>query len=293
LPGDGIRRLETELAGNEPVQLLDLRVIAVEQREERGLRAGRSLHAAELELTQTILELGQIKHQIVAPQRGPFADGRRLRRLQMREAQARQITILDGKPRQMVDDGRQLADEQFQPLPHQQQVGVVGDVATGGAEVNDRPGGRANVAVGMHVGNHIVPEPLLIRGRGGEVDVIDMGPEFGDLRGGDFESQLALGFGQRDPQFPPGAVPDLRRPEPAHVARGVAGYQGVVVEIVGQGQSSGRPCGRCLQQDRETGLYEMTVCGQCFADAGILHDDEGHAIGERPVLVAPFGIQFQ
>ena len=64
---------------------------------------------------------------------------------------------------------------------HQDQVGVVGDVAARGAQVNDRPGSGAQVAVGVHVGHHVVPQLLLVSGGGGEIDVVDVGRQFGDL----------------------------------------------------------------------------------------------------------------
>ena len=50
-----------------------------------------------LQRREAMLDLGQIEHQVVGPQAGPLADGRRLGRLQVREAQARQVAILLGE----------------------------------------------------------------------------------------------------------------------------------------------------------------------------------------------------
>ena len=127
--------------------------------------------------------------------------------------------------------------EHLQSLAQQQQIGVVGHVATRGAEVDDRPGLGAQVAVGMDVGHHVVPQlPLVTRGRR-EVDVVHVGLELVDLLPGDRQAQFGLGLGQRHPQPPPGAELPLRTPQRAHLRRGIAGDQRIVVlvGVVGHG----------------------------------------------------------
>ena len=42
-------------------------------------------------------------------------------------------------------------------------------------------GGGALVAVGVDVGHHVVPQLALVLFGGVEVDVVDVGPQFGDL----------------------------------------------------------------------------------------------------------------
>ena len=39
----------------------------------------------------------------------------------------------------------------------------------------------ADVAVGVHVGHHVVPQLPLVGRRGREVDVVDVGLQLGDL----------------------------------------------------------------------------------------------------------------
>ena len=63
-----------------------------------------------------------------------------------------------------------------EPLADQDQVGVVGDVAARRAEVDDLPGRRGDVAVGVDVGHDVVAEPLLVGPGGVEVDVVDLRP---------------------------------------------------------------------------------------------------------------------
>ena len=45
LPGNGIAGIELKRGGDAAVEFVDLGVVAVEKREEAGLRAGRSFHA--------------------------------------------------------------------------------------------------------------------------------------------------------------------------------------------------------------------------------------------------------
>ena len=52
------------------------------------------------------------------------------------------------------------------------------------------------IAVGMHMGHHIVSQLPLITVGGGEVDVVDILAELLDLRGGYFEAKLGLGLRQ-------------------------------------------------------------------------------------------------
>jgi hypothetical protein len=108
-------------------------VVAVEQGHEAGLGSRRALHAAGLELFQAMFRLVQVQRQVVGPQASSFADRGGLGGLQMGEPQASQVAVLDGKLRQRVDHARQPAANQLQRLAKQDQVGVVGDVATGGA----------------------------------------------------------------------------------------------------------------------------------------------------------------
>ena len=89
LAGDRVDVVEAHLAGDQPVELADLVVVAAEQGEEAGLRAGRALGAAEAQGRQAVLDLVQVEQEIVAPQAGPLADGGQLGRLEVREAQRR------------------------------------------------------------------------------------------------------------------------------------------------------------------------------------------------------------
>ena len=107
--------------------------------------------------------------------------------------------------------------------------------------MDDRPGVGAEVAVSVDVGHHVVPQLSLVTFGGLEVDVVDVGPELFDLLRRDRQPQFRLGLGQCDPKPPPGAELPLRTPQRAHLGRGVAGNQRIVVliRIVGHGLAYG------------------------------------------------------
>ena len=47
------------------------------------------------------------------------------------------------------------------------------------------------------------------------------------------------------------------------------------------------------QQRDEASLFEMMVSSQCISNAMLLHDDEGNAIGQRPLLVGASIVEFE
>ena len=190
--------LEPVHGRDELIQLLDLAVVAVEQREEAGLRAGRALDAQEAQVTprhaptahgrivrtpreckcmracrtracawmQTdaprALEVLEVHEQVLNPHARALANGRQLRRLVVGEAEGRQGLVRLGEPLEAVDDTRELGQEDVQAVAHDDDVRVVADVAGRGAEVDDGRGERAAHAVGVHVCHDVVPPLLLL-----------------------------------------------------------------------------------------------------------------------------------
>src|SRR6185295_323844 len=86
LTGDGNGGGETDRGADFPFELADLLVIAVEQLEKARLRAGGSLDAATGERCNAMIEVPNVEHQILHPERRALPDGRRLRWLKMRGA---------------------------------------------------------------------------------------------------------------------------------------------------------------------------------------------------------------
>ena len=84
-----------------------------------------------------MLDFIEIEDEVIAPQAGALADGGQLGRLEVGVAKRRQVAVAVGEARQGVDDADQPIAQHRQPLAHQEQIGVVGHIAAGGAKVND------------------------------------------------------------------------------------------------------------------------------------------------------------
>ena len=128
--------------------------------------------------------------------------------------------------------GHQPIADQRETFAHQQQVGVVGHVTAGGAEMDDRTSVWAAIAERMHVGHDIVPQFAFVALGGRKVDVIDRGPHLRNLRLTDIEPQFRFGLGQRYPQSAPSTELALIAPEFRHGGGGIAGDQRVFVAVV-------------------------------------------------------------
>src|SRR5207244_4734712 len=156
LSGHGVDRLEAHLAGDQAVQLADLGVVAGEQGQEARLRAGRALDPAKTQVLQPRLDFVEVEDEVVTPQAGAFSDGRELGRLEVRVAERRFRPPGFGEAGQGVDHADELVAEYPQPVAHQDQVGVVGGVTTGGAKVNDVPAERGDLGERVDVGHDVV-----------------------------------------------------------------------------------------------------------------------------------------
>ena len=124
--------------------------------------APRNLRPASLPL-----DLLEVENQLVAPERSSLAYRDQLGRLKVGVAQAGQVLPLLGKGGQRVDRGDGLVADELERFAHQNQVGVVGDVAARGTQVDDRPSDRGRVAQGVDVRHDVVPEPLFVGVCGG------------------------------------------------------------------------------------------------------------------------------
>jgi len=231
LAGHGADLLEAERGRHFLVELLDLSVPAAEESQVRGLRAGRALDAAKRQRADAVLDLVQVQRELLAPQRGPLADRGELGRLVVREAQRRHRAVLLGEAGQQMDHGGQLARDQFQRVPHDDQLGVVAHVTTRGAEVDDRSGLGGRVAERVDVGHHVVAELLLVPRRLAEVDVVQVPRHLVDLALLDVQTQLLLRLGQFQPEPPPRAEFLLRTEKLGHLSRSVSLHQRARVHI--------------------------------------------------------------
>ena len=72
-------------------------MIALEQLEKARLGSGRSLHAAKRQSPEPIVDVFDVEHQILHPERCSLADRRELRGLEVRVAEGRLIAPLLGE----------------------------------------------------------------------------------------------------------------------------------------------------------------------------------------------------
>ena len=102
LAGNGTSFFEAKYSSYHFIKPLDLVVVAVKKRQERGLCAGCALDSSEGKLLKSIFGFLQVHRKLIAPQHCPFADGGQLRRLKMRKAQRGQQPVPLGELAQQV-----------------------------------------------------------------------------------------------------------------------------------------------------------------------------------------------
>lgn len=172
LASNGVGVGEAEELGDALVEGLDLLVVAVKELEERALGAGGALDAAEAEVVARALEVAQVPEELLDPQGRALADSRQLRGLEVGEAERREVTVLLGKGREARDDDSELGDEDVEAVTEEDEVGVVGNVARGGAKaagsagalgtcvllylLDDTGSGGGDGAKGVDVGHDVV-----------------------------------------------------------------------------------------------------------------------------------------
>ena len=230
LARDGHTGGKAHLLRDHALERVDLLRVAAEQLEEARAGAGRALAAEKTQAPQLILEPVEIHDEILQPQAGAFAHGRRLGGLEMGVRQRGNIAVFAGEIRKRRDHVHELDADARHCLPELDDVGVVADVAARRAEVDDRPGRRADVAVGVDVRHDVVAQTALVLRRLLVVDVVDVRAHFGDLFVGDGQAQRLLRLRQRDPEPTPGGELEIGGEDALHLTRGVPGAQGVFVD---------------------------------------------------------------
>jgi len=120
----------------------------------------------------------------------------------------------------------EVPSDQVEALADQQQLGVAVDELACRAEVDDRPRGRGDLAQGVNVSHDVVVQAGFVSFGGLEIDIIEVCGKGLDLGRGDVQPQLALGFGQGQPEAPPCGEFALRRPDCAKLWRGVPCFKG-------------------------------------------------------------------
>ena len=144
----------------------------------------------------------------------------------MRIAKRGQILIAQGKIAQIPHDMAEFSLHQRQRFFHDEHIGVVTDIAGGGAQMNDGAGFGAGVSECVNVRHHIVAELFLVGGGLFVVHFIGVRLHFLNLLIGNRQAGALFGFGQGNPESVPGAEFFVCREEILHFGRGIPGGEG-------------------------------------------------------------------
>ena len=180
-----------------------------------------------------MVDLGKIHHQLVGPQGGTLAHGGGLCRLAVGIGHAGHVLVLLSKAGELCQHTDQLFADEFQALPHHDDIGVIAHIAAGGTQMDDACCLGALLAVGVNVAHHIMAHQLLARNGDLVVDVVHMGFQLGHHFGGDIGQTLFhLGPGQRHPQAAPGAELVVIREDVLHLVGRITGREGADITIM-------------------------------------------------------------
>lgn len=115
----------------------------------------------------------------------------------MRPPQTWQILILDRKHLQLLNDSRQLRQQNLQAVPQKHQVRIVGDIAACGAPVDDTSGSGSFEAKAVDMRHDVVAAFSFLGGNDGELVVCDLlcGVHLRYCGVGDVEAELFLTLG--------------------------------------------------------------------------------------------------
>jgi hypothetical protein len=169
-----------------------------------------------------MVEVDQVEHEVLHPQRRALADRRRLCRLEVRRSKRGLGAPFSRERRQRAEHTQNLAAKQFHAPAHENQVRVVRDVGARCPVVDEAARRGSNVAERMDVRHHVMPKPTLVGRDHIEIDVVEVRPHLRDRLVGNRNTELLFRFGEREPQLPPQTMSLCRRPELQHRFRCVS-----------------------------------------------------------------------
>ena len=137
-----------------------------------------------------MVDLGKIHHQLVGPQGGTLAHGGGLCRLAVGIGHAGHVLVLLSKAGELCQHTDQLFANEFQALPHHDDIGVIAHIAAGGTQMDDAGCLGALLAVGINVAHHVVAHQLFALNGHFVIDVVHMGFQLGHHVGGDVGQAL-------------------------------------------------------------------------------------------------------
>ena len=225
--------VKAHLLCNGSIHGTDLVGIALEQFHKGSLRTGGALDTAQLQGSQTMVDLSQIHHQLVGPQGSALAHGGGLCGLAVGVGHARHILVLLGKVRQLCQHTHQLFTHQLKTLPHHDDVGVIAHIAAGGPQMDDACCLGALLTVGVDVAHDVVAHQLFPLDSHFVVDIVHMSFQLGyHVRGDVGQALIHFGTSQCHPQPPPSAELVVVREDVLHFIGSVAGGKRADIAIM-------------------------------------------------------------
>jgi hypothetical protein len=113
----------------------------------------------------------------------------------MRIGKTWKVSVPGREAFQRTEHGNEPAEQKAEPVPHHDEIGVIGYKGAGGSKVQKRPCCWSLIAEGVDVCHHVVPEPTLVPRGNLEIGVVQVRPHLGDGLLWNVEPELALGFG--------------------------------------------------------------------------------------------------
>ncbi len=142
---------------------------------------------------------------------------------------------------QRRQQGDQLVNHQVECVAQPQGIDIVQHIHRRGAEMNDRAADRTLFGIGLDLSHQVVANFLLDGLGAGDVDVVLVRAQIGDLRGADQPGRV-LCLGQRHPDTTQQPALVRLAPQPAHcitaVTPGERGKIGLMIEHGYQNPSS-------------------------------------------------------
>ena len=141
------------------------------------------------------------------------------------------VFILIGKFSQIVQDVDNLSSDDLQCVPHDDDIGIVADIAGGSAQMDDALCIGALEAVSVDMAHYIMPDEFFSRFGFFVVDVIFMRNQLVDLLLGNRQAELMFSLGQCNPQKTPGLEFFILREKVLHFLGRITRAKGAFVSI--------------------------------------------------------------
>src|SRR5690606_37878285 len=191
----------------------------------------RALDAAEWQPFNDAQHLVEVERKVLRPQAGALPNRYRLSNLEVGIAKAWLRAPLLGELREVCHDRREPAHEQAERLTIDDQVGVVGNEAAGGAEMDDRLGSLGEFSVVVNMRHHVMAQLLLQVGNPIPIEGVAMRTQFVDLLLRYRKAEPMLGIREADPQVAPRRVARAWREQASHVLARIS-FDEWVIEAV-------------------------------------------------------------